>query len=71
MRVDGWCAAGRMGAPARTDAGVGPGVGDVGAYDTFAHYPGTVEVTMSLLMLFGRLEIFTLLAVMWFECRRR
>ena len=42
---------------------VGPGLGDVGAYDNFAHYPGTVKVGLSILMLFGRLEIFTLLAM--------
>jgi trk system potassium uptake protein TrkH len=42
---------------------VGPGLGDVGAYDNFAHYPGLVKVTLSIIMLFGRLEIFTLLAM--------
>jgi trk system potassium uptake protein TrkH len=42
---------------------VGPGLGDVGAYDNFAHFPGLVKITMAGLMLFGRLEIFTLLAM--------
>ena len=42
---------------------VGPGLGEVGAYDNFSHYPGTVKVGLSVLMLFGRLEIFTLLAM--------
>ncbi len=42
---------------------VGPGLGEVGAYDNFAHTPGMVKITLSLIMLFGRLEIFTLLAM--------
>lgn len=43
---------------------VGPGLGEVGAYDNFAHAPGLVKVTLAVIMLFGRLEIFTLLAMM-------
>jgi trk system potassium uptake protein TrkH len=43
---------------------VGPGLGEVGAYDNFAHAPGPVKVTLAVIMLFGRLEIFTLLAMM-------
>lgn len=42
---------------------VGPGLGEVGAYDNFAHIPGFVKVTLAVCMLFGRLEIFTLLAL--------
>ncbi len=42
---------------------VGPGLGEVGAYDNFAHFPGPVKVTLAVIMLFGRLEIFTLLAM--------
>ncbi len=42
---------------------VGPGLGEVGAYDNFAHFPGLVKVTLAVIMLFGRLEIFTLLAM--------
>lgn len=44
---------------------VGPGLGEVGAYDNFAHFPATIKIVLSFLMLFGRLEIFTLLA--WFS----
>ena len=42
---------------------VGPGLGEVGAYDNFAHFPGFVKITLAVCMLFGRLEIFTLLAM--------
>jgi trk system potassium uptake protein TrkH len=42
---------------------VGPGLGEVGAYDNFAQYPATVKIALSVCMLFGRLEIFTLLAM--------
>jgi trk system potassium uptake protein TrkH len=50
---------------------VGPGLGEVGAYDNFAHLPWSVKMTLSLLMLFGRLEIFTLLAMLSREFWRR
>ena len=42
---------------------VGPGLGEVGAYDNFAHIPGLVKITLAIIMLFGRLEIFTLLVI--------
>jgi trk system potassium uptake protein TrkH len=50
---------------------VGPGLGQVGAYDNFSHFPGLVKLNLSALMLFGRLEIFTLLAMMTREFWRR
>jgi len=43
---------------------VGPGLGQIGAYDNFAHFPGLVKICLAGLMLFGRLEIFTLLALL-------
>jgi trk system potassium uptake protein TrkH len=43
---------------------VGPGLGEVGAYDNFAHLPALAKLVLSVLMLFGRLEIFTILALM-------
>jgi len=42
---------------------VGPGIGDVGAYDNFAHFPGLVKLTLSGCMLLGRLEVFTILVL--------
>ncbi len=50
---------------------VGPGLGQVGAYDNFSHFPGFAKLTLAALMLFGRLEIFTLLAMMTREFWRR
>jgi len=50
---------------------VGPGLGEVGAYDNFAHFPGVVKVVLAGCMLFGRLEIFTLLALFTREFWRR
>ncbi|MGV8039354.1 MAG: TrkH family potassium uptake protein [Thermoanaerobaculaceae bacterium] len=42
---------------------VGPGIGEVGAYDNFSHFPPLVKLALSLAMLVGRLEIFTVLAL--------
>ena len=42
---------------------VGPGLGAVGPTDDFAHLPGYVKATLGVLMIAGRLEIFTLLVV--------
>lgn len=41
---------------------VGPGIGEVGAYENFAHFPGAVLVVLSFAMLIGRLELCTVLA---------
>jgi trk system potassium uptake protein TrkH len=50
---------------------VGPGLGSVGAYDNFAHLQEPVKLVLAVLMLFGRLEIFTLLALFTWEFWRR
>jgi trk system potassium uptake protein TrkH len=50
---------------------VGPGLGEIGAYDNFAHFPAVVKVVLAGCMLFGRLEIFTLLALFSREFWRR
>jgi trk system potassium uptake protein TrkH len=50
---------------------VGPGLGEIGAYDNFAHFPGQVKVVLAACMLFGRLEVFTLLALFSREFWRR
>lgn len=42
---------------------VGPGLGDVGALDHFAHLPGVVKLLLAFCMLAGRLEVFTLLVL--------
>jgi trk system potassium uptake protein TrkH len=50
---------------------VGPGLGEIGAYDNFAHFPGFVKIVLAGCMLFGRLEVFTLLALFSREFWRR
>jgi trk system potassium uptake protein len=42
-------------------AGIGPGVGTVGPASNFAHLPQLGKIILSLLMLLGRLEIYTIL----------
>ncbi|MBQ5638588.1 MAG: TrkH family potassium uptake protein, partial [Alistipes sp.] len=37
---------------------VGPGFGEVGSMDNYSAMPTVIKMTNSLLMLFGRLEIF-------------
>ena len=43
---------------------VGPGLGEVGPTDTYAHFPAAVKATLTFCMLAGRLEIFTVLAIL-------
>ncbi len=43
---------------------VGPGLGEVGAFDNFAHYPSVVKMVLSLCMIAGRLEVFTLVILL-------
>jgi trk system potassium uptake protein TrkH len=43
---------------------VGPGLGAVGPFDNFSHFPAAVKLVLSLCMLAGRLEIFTLLVLL-------
>ncbi len=50
---------------------VGPGLGEIGAYDNFAHFPGPVKIVLAGCMLFGRLEVYTLLALFSREFWRR
>ncbi len=43
---------------------VGPGLGAIGAHDNFAHFPAAVKIVLSLCMIAGRLEVFTLLVLL-------
>ena len=43
---------------------VGPGLGEVGALDHFAHFPDAVKLVLAFCMLAGRLEVFTLLVIL-------
>lgn len=42
---------------------IGPGLGAVGPTDNFADLPGPGKVLLTLLMLFGRLEVFTAMVI--------
>ncbi|MFW5821696.1 MAG: potassium transporter TrkG, partial [Bacteroidota bacterium] len=50
-----------IGAVAATLGNIGPGIGDVGPVDNFSHIPAFGKWFLSLLMLIGRLELFTVL----------
>ncbi len=43
---------------------IGPALGEVGPTDNFSHLPAVVKVVLSLCMIAGRLEIFTLLVLL-------
>lgn len=44
-------------------ANIGPGFGDVGATQNFAFIPGAGKIILALLMIIGRLELFTALVL--------
>ena len=43
---------------------VGPGLGEIGAFDHFAHFPAPIKVALAFCMVAGRLELFTLLVLL-------
>ena len=42
---------------------VGPGLGEIGPYDHFYHFPAIVKLCFAFCMIAGRLELFTLLVL--------
>jgi trk system potassium uptake protein TrkH len=52
-----------MGAAATTMGGIGPGIGTVGPVSNFAAVPDAGKWVLSVLMLLGRLELFTVLII--------
>ncbi len=50
-----------LGAVATSLANVGPGIGSVGPVDNFAFFSPVAKIFLSIIMLLGRLELFTLL----------
>ncbi|MCG8590245.1 MAG: TrkH family potassium uptake protein [Proteobacteria bacterium] len=42
----------------------GPGTGEIGPTDNFGHFPAYVKLTLGFCMIAGRLEIFTVLALL-------
>ena len=51
------------GAVATSLGNVGPGIGSVGPADTFASVPSAAKIFLSVFMLLGRLELFTILVL--------
>jgi len=58
-------------AVATTLGNVGPGLGEVGPMDNFAHLPTVSKWILTICMLFGRLEIYTLLIILFPEFWRK
>ncbi len=52
-----------VGAVATSLGNVGPGIGSVGPVDNFAHLSASAKVVLSVIMLLGRLELFTILVL--------
>ncbi len=50
-----------LGAVVATMSNIGPGLGDVGAVDNYAHFPAVGKWLLSFFMLIGRLELYTVL----------
>jgi trk system potassium uptake protein TrkH len=50
---------------------VGPGLGEIGPGDHFAHFPGYVKFVLAFAMIAGRLEIFTVLVLFFPRFWRR
>jgi trk system potassium uptake protein TrkH len=53
-----------MGASAATIGNVGPGLGAVGPSSNYAHLPAMAKLVLSLNMLLGRLELYTVLVLL-------
>ena len=43
---------------------VGPGLGEIGAFDHFSHFPAPIKIGLAFCMIAGRLEIFTVLVLL-------
>ena len=52
-----------VGAVATSLGNVGPAIGKVGPVDNFAWLPDSVKWVLTVLMLLGRLELFTILVL--------
>lgn len=63
MQLSGVSLIESAGASATSMAGIGPGLGASGNMGNYGHYNPVAKVIMMMLMLIGRLEIFTILAL--------
>ena len=50
---------------------VGPGLGAIGPFDNFGHFPSAVKLTLCFAMIAGRLELFTILILFHRDFWRR
>ncbi len=58
------------GAAATSMAGIGPGLGLSGNMGNFAHFNPVAKITMTILMIIGRLELFTFITIFTRSFRR-
>ena len=63
MQVTGISVLESSGASATCMAGIGPGLGASGNLGNFAHFNGAAKAIMMLLMILGRLELFTFITL--------
>jgi trk system potassium uptake protein TrkH len=70
MQVSGISILEASGAAATSMAGIGPGLGPSGNMGNYAHFNPVAKVTMILLMIAGRLELFTFITVFTRPFRR-
>jgi len=70
MQVSGISAVESAGASATCLANIGPGLGASGNMSNFAHFNGFAKVVMMLLMILGRLELFTFITIFTRSFRR-
>ena len=64
MLITGIPADEAAGASAASLSCVGPGLGASGNLGNFAHFNGIAKMTMVILMIIGRLEVFTIIALL-------
>lgn len=70
MQLTGISVMESSGASATCLAGIGPGLGASGNMGNFAHFNSIAKVTMMLLMILGRLELFTFITIFTRSFRR-
>ena len=51
-------------------ANVGPGLAGVGPMTNYGHFPGAVKLVLAALMITGRLELYTILVLLFIRWRR-
>lgn len=71
LSVWGWDLETALSAATTSITNVGPGLGQVGPTDNFAWMPAAPKWLLAFLMLVGRLEVYTVLALIWPRTWRR